>query len=178
MSVITTELAGWDSFYLIVGSAAGALIGLQFVVMTLIAQKPIPEGGARAGAVFGTPTIVHFGAVLLLSALLRAPWQTIGILAALLSAIGFGGVVYICIVAIRLRRQEAYLPNLADWLFFVVLPLAAYAFLTSYSFIEPTYLHEAFFGVGAAALLLLFVAIHNAWDSISYFVFAYNIEQE
>ena len=31
------ELAGWDSLYVIVGSAAGALIGLQFVVMTLVA---------------------------------------------------------------------------------------------------------------------------------------------
>ena len=27
------EFAGWDSFYVIVGSAAGALIGLQFVVL-------------------------------------------------------------------------------------------------------------------------------------------------
>ena len=33
MSVITAELAGWDSFYVIIGSAAGALIGLQFVVI-------------------------------------------------------------------------------------------------------------------------------------------------
>ena len=31
-----TEFAEWESFYLIVGGAAGALIGLQFVVMTLI----------------------------------------------------------------------------------------------------------------------------------------------
>ena len=30
------ELAGWANFYVIVGSSAGALIGLQFVVMTLI----------------------------------------------------------------------------------------------------------------------------------------------
>ena len=66
------ELAAWDSFYVIVGSAAGALIGLQFVVITLIAQRatiPAPE----ASAAFGTPTIVHFGAALLLSALVRAP---------------------------------------------------------------------------------------------------------
>jgi hypothetical protein len=27
------------------------------------------------------------------------------------------------------------------------------------------------FGVGAAALLLLFIGIHNAWDSIAYLVF-------
>jgi hypothetical protein len=35
-----SDLAAWDSFYVIVGSAAGALIGLQFVVVTLIAQRP------------------------------------------------------------------------------------------------------------------------------------------
>src|SRR6266568_2868587 len=35
-----SELAEWDSFYVIVGSAAGALIGLQFVVMALIAERP------------------------------------------------------------------------------------------------------------------------------------------
>ena len=28
------ELDKWDSFYIIVGPAAGALIGLQFVVLT------------------------------------------------------------------------------------------------------------------------------------------------
>ena len=42
----------WDSFYLIVGGAAGALIGLQFVVLTLIAnsaERPQPEAGDRNG---------------------------------------------------------------------------------------------------------------------------------
>jgi hypothetical protein len=51
-----SELAKWDSFYVIVGSAAGALIGLQFVVLTLIAERP-PAGAAEAGAAFGSPTI-------------------------------------------------------------------------------------------------------------------------
>lgn len=30
---------------------------------------------------------------------------------------------------------------------------------------------EALFGVGAAALLLLFIGIHNAWDAVAYHVF-------
>jgi len=34
-------LGTWQNFYVIVGSSAGALIGLQFVVMTLIANMPI-----------------------------------------------------------------------------------------------------------------------------------------
>ena len=74
-----SQFAEWESFYLIVGSAAGALIGLQFVVITLIAERPPPE---EAGAAFATPTIVHFSVVLLLSAVLRAPWHAITTIAA------------------------------------------------------------------------------------------------
>jgi hypothetical protein len=62
------ELAAWDSFYVIVGSAAGALIGLQFVVMTLVAARPLPRA-PEAGATFATPTVIHFGTALLLSSL-------------------------------------------------------------------------------------------------------------
>src|SRR5437899_4750731 len=99
-----TALDGWENFYVIVGSAAGALIGLQFVVMTLIAERP-PIRAAEAGAAFATPTIVHFCAVLLLSALLRVPWQTITIAAVLWGVMGLGGVAYAVIVARRMRKQ-------------------------------------------------------------------------
>jgi hypothetical protein len=61
-----TALAGWENFYVIVGSAAGALIGLQFVVVTLIADSPALRV-AEGVAAFATPTIVHFGVVLLLA---------------------------------------------------------------------------------------------------------------
>ncbi|MGH9573140.1 MAG: hypothetical protein ACRD40_06365 [Candidatus Acidiferrales bacterium] len=64
-----TSLAGWDNFYVIVGSSAGALIGLQFVVIALIADLPIRDGAAQASSAFATPTVLHFGAVLLLSSL-------------------------------------------------------------------------------------------------------------
>jgi hypothetical protein len=165
-----SELTGWDSFYVIVGSAAGALIGLQFVVMTLIAERP-PLRAAEAGAAFATPTIVHFGNALLLSALLRVPWQSIILLAALCGLIGLGGVAYSAVVARRMRRQTVYQPEFEDWLFHVLLPLAAYAMLARSAFAAPSHTREALFGVGAAALLLLFIGIHNAWDSVTYPVF-------
>src|SRR5439155_22305373 len=123
-----SEFAEWDSFYVIVGSAAGALIGLQFVVLTLIAERP-PLRAADAGAAFATPTIVHFGAALLLSAVLRAPWRAITSVAALWGLMGLGGVVYAVIVARRMRVQTVYHPQFEDWLFHVLLPLAAYAML-------------------------------------------------
>jgi hypothetical protein len=163
------EIAKWDSFYVIVGSAAGALIGLQFVVLTLIAERP-PTGLAEAGAAFGSPTIVHFGAVLFLSALLHAPWQTITIAAILWGLLGFGGVVYSVIVFRRMRKQSVYRPVSEDWLFHVALPMVAYAILALSSFAASSHARDALFAVGGAALLLLFIGIHNAWDNVAYHV--------
>src|SRR4051812_38793434 len=116
------EFSQWESFYVIVGAAAGGLIGLQFVVITLIAERP-PLRGAEAGAAFATPTIVHFGTVLLLSAILAMPWQSIIPAASAWGIVGLCGVTYALIVAQRMRRQQTYRPELEDWLFHVVLPL-------------------------------------------------------
>src|SRR6266508_6583251 len=165
-----SELTEWDSFYVIVGSAAGALIGLQFVVVTLIAERP-PLRAAEAGAAFATPTIVYFGTALLLSALLHAPWQAITPATALWGLMGLGGVAYVVIVARRMRVQTTYKPEFEDWLFHALLPLAAYALLALSAFAALFHTREALFGVGAAALLLLFIGIHNAWDSVAYHVF-------
>ncbi len=164
-----SEFAEWDSFYVIVGSAAGALIGLQFVVMTLVAERP-PLRAAEAGAAFATPTIVHFGTALLLSAVLRAPWQAVTPVAALWGFVGLSGAIYTGIIARRMRVQTAYGPELEDWSCHVVLPLAAYAILALSAFAAPSHTREALFGVGAAALLLLFIGIHNAWDAVVYHV--------
>ena len=165
-----TELAAWDSFYVIVGSAAGALIGLQFVVMTLVAQRPstpVPE----AGAAFATPTVIHFGSALLLSALSRVPFKSITSASSLWGLIGLSGLLYSVIVGRRMRSQTFYQPEFEDWLFHLLLPLAAYATLAISAFAAPLQTREALFGVGAASLLLLFAGIHNAWDSVAYQVF-------
>ena len=88
-----TALNGWDNFYVIVGSSAGALIGLQFVVMTLIASKPVARGEAQAGEAFSTPSVVHFAVVLLLAAVGCAPWGGVGVVSILWGLVGLGGVV-------------------------------------------------------------------------------------
>jgi len=163
--------AGWENFYVIVGSSAGALIGLQFVVVTLIADMPVVRDQAQAGAAFATPTIVHFGAVLLLSAILSAPWHGIIGAAALWGLLGLGGIVYEIVVARRMRKQIAYTPEFEDWLFHLLLPFAAYATLAGSAYRARSSIGGALFGVGAAALLLLFIGIHNAWDAVTYHVF-------
>ncbi|MCG6534529.1 MAG: hypothetical protein L7F78_07525 [Syntrophales bacterium LBB04] len=166
-----TVLDGWENFYVIVGSSAGALIGLQFVVITLIATKPIARVDAQAGGAFATPSVVHFGVVLLLSAIASAPWNGIIAVAVLWGLVGLCGVVYVVVVARRMRVQSAYEPVFEDWLFHVLLPFAAYAVLAISAYAAHSHARPALFLVGAAALLLLFIGIHNAWDAVTYHVF-------
>lgn len=89
-----SAFAGWENFYVIVGSSAGALIGLQFVVLTLISSRPIMRGDAQqAGDAFATPSVVHFAVVLLLSAIMSAPSNGIDIVSAVWGFVGLSGIV-------------------------------------------------------------------------------------
>lgn len=170
------ELASWNSFYVIVGSAAGALIGLQFVVMSLISNRPAIRA-AEAGAAFATPTIIHFGVVLLLAAAASVPWHEIGPVSVVWGLAGLGGIVYAVVITRRMRAQAIYRPVFEDWLFHVLLPVAAYALLSGSAYVAHTHPRPALMVVGAATLLLLFVGIHNAWDAVTYHVFSKTDEQ-
>jgi hypothetical protein len=166
-----SSVAGWENFYVIVGSAAGALIGLQFVVMTLIATRSIGPGRAQGADAFATPTIVHFGTVLLLSAIACIPWQTLLGPAVSYRVLALLGMLYELVVIRRMRTQNVYKPVLEDWAFHALLPFAAYATLATSAWLAVLHAASAMFGVAAAALLLLFVGIHNAWDAVTYHIF-------
>jgi len=172
-----TECAEWDSFYLIIGSAAGALIGLQFVVMTLMAARP-ERPSAEAAAAFATPTIIHLSTALLLAVVIRVPFKEITSTAVVWGLIGLIGVVYSVIVIRRMRRQGLYEPEFEDWLFHAVLPLAAYATLAVSAVAAFRYGREALFAVGGSVLLLLLIGIHNAWDAVTYNVIVYPLKTE
>ena len=105
-----TPFAAWQNFYVIIGSSAGALTGLQFVVMAFIADLPITRDGVQSTDAFGTPTIVHFGAVLLLSGLVSVPWGGVGAPALLFGLCGVMGFGYVIIVSRRARKQTEYTP--------------------------------------------------------------------
>lgn len=159
-------LAAWESFYVIVGSSAAALTGLQFVVIVLGAEVGL--GSATTNRAFGTPTIVHFGAVLLLSAVLSAPWHELYYVGLCLGACGIVGFAYTALVLRHARRQTDYKLVLEDWIWHFTLPLIAYAMLAASSVGFRLHPEPSLFVVGATALLLLFVGIHNAWDAVTY----------
>src|SRR5438270_11202033 len=85
------------NFYGIVGSSAGALTGLQFVVMTLIAGTRTARSMREIRA-FGTPTVVHFCAALLISAVMSVPWPALWWIGICLGVFGATGFVYALLV--------------------------------------------------------------------------------
>jgi hypothetical protein len=162
-------LSSWESFYVIVGSSGGALIGLQFVVITLIADR---RRFATKGALsaFGTPTVVHFTGALLLSALMSAPWPSLVHMSTVMGTCGVGGLFYGAVVVRRARRQTDYEPVWEDWLWFSALPGACYAALIVSAVLVRTDLPHALFVIAGAALGLLLIGIHNAWDSVTHII--------
>lgn len=156
----------WENFNVIIGSSGAALTGLQFVVMALGAESRTVRDSTVAA--FGTPTVVHFSVVLLLSAILSAPWGGLSTPALLLGAVGVGGIVYVLVVIRRARRQQGYRPVLEDWIWHTIIPFVAYAGLLGAAICLSTHASQALFVVAASSLLLLLDGIHNAWDTVTY----------
>ena len=162
-------LTTWQNFYVIIGSSAGALTGLMFVVITLVAGTRLRRSSDPIAA-FNTPNVVHFCAALLIAAILCAPWQVLWNASLLLGLCGLGGAIYVVIVLRRVREQTDYTPVLEDWLWHTVFPFVSYTALVVAAIMLPGNPAPALFVTGAATVLLLFIGIHNAWDTVTYVV--------
>lgn len=165
MSILST----WQNFYVIIGSAAAALTGLMFIVITLLSGIRRRTTDDPVGA-FSTPTIVHFCEALLIAATISAPWPTLWNAGLMLGLAGLWGVIYTFIVTRRLRRQTHYQPVLEDWLAHTILPLVSYTVLVVAAIVLLINPIPALFMTAAAILLLIFIGIHNAWDNVTYIV--------
>jgi hypothetical protein len=161
-AISMSPLEGWDNFYVILGSAAAALLGLTFVVIALIAERRANPAGMSG---YITPTVVHFGTVLGLSCFASMPHQNVLALSIGCGATALGLLIYTGAITSSMRRFSlTYVPVLEDWIWHVILPAAVYCVLLAMAFLLWREPRESMYGVAAALLLLLFVGIHNSWD--------------
>jgi len=163
---IEDMFSNWENFYVITGSSAGALTGLQFVVITLIAQART-AGGMQDIRAFGTPTVVHFCTALLISALMTVPWRTLTEFDVCLALCGIAGIAYSLSIFVHARRA-AYTPDLEDWIWYTVLPFIAHIALAAAALVLLWNTGYALDIVAADTLLFLLLGIHNAWDTVTY----------
>jgi hypothetical protein len=158
-------LAGWDNFYVIVGSAGAGLTGLTFVVIALMSEsRRVNPAAVRA---YVTPTVVYFSSVLALSAFLTIPHQGPSSLGIGFLVGGAAGVIYAGGLSIGLIRSDrsVYSPVGEDWIFHVILPLTAYAALLIAGVLCFSHPSQSLLLVATASLVLLFTGIHNTWDT-------------
>jgi len=164
----SSPLSAWQNVYVIVGPSAATLIGIQFVVIALVANHRA-IATSEAIRTFATPTMVHLGGALVVSAVMCAPWPSIFSVSAALAICGLGGLAYGAQVIRRARRQTAYRPVWEDWFWHAILPCSIYAALALAALLlQATRL--ALFVIAGATLGLLLIGIHNAWDTVTYVV--------
>src|SRR5438445_12980979 len=102
MSVSTVERAsvisgcmveGWEDYYLMIGSSAGALIGLMFVVVTLTAGRDRAEL-ERGKHLYTSPVVWHLAVILTLSGAAAVPKMSIKIFGTAWLGLGSIGSVW------------------------------------------------------------------------------------
>src|SRR5215469_15557764 len=97
-------LEHWHDFYLLVGTAASALLALLFVAVS-IGAGALPRESAGPTRTYMSPVAFHFTAVLFVSALVLAPSQIAVSLGILLGATAVAGCAYAVFVTRRLLRD-------------------------------------------------------------------------
>lgn len=166
----STLLPPWASFYVMTGSAAAALTGLMFIVITLVSGMERMRRNPDGTSIYSTPTVVHFCAAFFISAILSAPWHGLRSPTVVIAIASLTGVAYVARTALRARRIASYQPDPEDWASYSVLPFVAYAailvgaLLLSVHTLAP----DGLFAIGGGVVLLILVGIHNAWDVVTF----------
>jgi hypothetical protein len=161
-------LTAWSNFYVMTGSAAAGLTGLMFVVITLVTRAERAEDTHAGISAFSTPTVMHFAAALLISAVLIAPWRSLVHPGVVVALIGLYGVVYILRVMHRTRRLTLYTADLEDWTWYTILPFVAYGAISAGAIALAAAPVQALFILAGGVVLLIFISIRNAWDIVTY----------
>jgi hypothetical protein len=159
---------GWDSFYLMLGSAAAALIGLLFVVATLTSEREAASA-ARGMHLYMTPIVFHLALIVVISALALAPAVAAGVVGAVLAASALIGFVYALVIAAELLRGKAPAPpHWTDVWFYAVAPGVVYLGLATAALLVWRVPPAAPYATAIVLVALLLVAIRNAWDLVTW----------
>jgi hypothetical protein len=157
-------LAAWRDFYVMIGTAAGVIVGATFVVASLASGMKERTMGMRG---FITPTAVHLGSVLVGSAILAAPTLTNLALTVLLGLGGLGGAAYAIVVAVRIWRLNL---DLSDRAFYATLPILAYAAIATSALLQSLAVGDALEILAVSLVVLLITGMRNAWDMASFMI--------
>ena len=158
---------GWENFYLMIGSAAGALIGLLFVVVTLTSGME-RDRALRASALYMTPTVVMFSTVLVVGALATAPGLGAQVHGVLIGIMALAGLIYGTRITLTMYERRKESSHWTDFWCYGVAPAALFAGLgvaIALTWVAPAAAADA---VAADLIVMLLMGVRNAWDLITW----------
>jgi len=157
---------GWGEFYLLVGSAAAVLIGLIFVVISLMQDR------SRSAVLTGSklymgPIVLSVSFVLVLSAAALTPHIHRNSVVLIVGAVALWGLGrgLLSIAGIHRLKEEVHWTDI--W-FYGVIPSLLYVLigLVALEFrIEAEWANK---GLAVAITGLLLLAVRNEWDLITW----------
>lgn len=160
----------WETFYLMVGSSAGALIGLLFVVITLTGEIDRTRI-AMAQSTFMSPTVFHFVTVLIISSaavVTSLPAPAMALVIAVPAVIGATSSVA---ALFRLGGGTPAATHWTDYLYYGTLPAICHLWLVLAAWAVWREVDWAPYSVAAGAMALLLLGIRDAWDLATWLVY-------
>jgi hypothetical protein len=158
---------GWDNFYLLIGGAAGALIGLLFIVVTLLRDG---SAGLKltAAAAYMTPTVAHLSLVLVMSAVATAPHLTPAVAGGLFVAGGLACLGFTARALYMLLGGEINASHWSDVWGYGVAPFVAALSLAGFGASVWFAPYWTVLGIAASLVAMLLIAVRNAWDLVTW----------
>jgi hypothetical protein len=157
----------WDEFYLLAGSAAAVLIGLIFVVMTLMQDRP--RSSVLAGAkLYMGPVVLQVSFVLVLSSAALVPEISRAAFAAVCAVVALWGFARGVMSLVGLAAIKDPEVHWTDKWFYGAVPAALFAALAVVAW--AFWNGQSWAPVGAAAVItgILLLAIRNEWDLVTW----------
>jgi hypothetical protein len=158
---------GWENYYLMIGSSAGALIGLMFVVVTLTAGRD-PKELERGKKLYTSPIVWHLAVILVLSGAAAAPVMPVRLFAGIATGLGLLGTMLGIRSAIGISRFFSSTDRAFDAVWYGIAPAVVYVGLVAAGWGMFAGHPWAPAAVGADLMALLLVSIHAEWDLVTY----------
>jgi len=154
-------LEHWREFYLLIGTAAAAMVALLFVAASIGAGYLSADRASKT-RVYMSPVVVHFTAVLVASILALVPSHTRVSLALLVGAGALGTGIYSAVVLFKVVKDKS-----VDWedrSAYGIVPVICYTaglIVAGLFFVGS---HRAPEVLAGTVTLLLIDNVRNAWD--------------